>query len=116
LNTALRYLTTATMASQRAQRAFLQHRKAKQAGLLLPERPLALPANENRTNDLPAPPEPAPSNSAILGAAVAPGSRMHARIRAVAATMPMPPPADGPARDSYRLSTQTSTVPGLGFG
>ena len=37
LNTALRYLTAASMASQRAQRAFLAHRKAKRDGLLLPE-------------------------------------------------------------------------------
>ena len=52
LNTALRYMTAASMASQRAQRAFLAHRKAKRDGLLLPE-PTALPdaANENRTNE-----------------------------------------------------------------
>ena len=36
LNTALRYLTAAGMASQRAQRAFLAHRKAKAQGLVLP--------------------------------------------------------------------------------
>src|SRR3954453_4099539 len=57
LNTALRYLTAASMASQRAQRAFLTHRKAKRAGLLLPERPLAPPANENRTNYMPSEPD-----------------------------------------------------------
>ena len=36
LGTAIRYLTAAGMASQRAQRAFFQHRKAKRDGLLLP--------------------------------------------------------------------------------
>src|SRR3954453_9604803 len=51
LNTAPRYLTAAGMATQRTQRAFLAHRKARQAGLILPERPQADPANENRTNE-----------------------------------------------------------------
>jgi hypothetical protein len=52
LNTALRYVTTASMASQRAQRAFLAHRKAKRDGLLGAEpatRPKA--ANQNRTSE-----------------------------------------------------------------
>ena len=42
--TAIRYLTAAGMATQRAQRAFLAHRKAKQAGDLFPGsiRPLHL--------------------------------------------------------------------------
>jgi hypothetical protein len=35
MGTALRYLAAAGMATQRAQRAFLAHRKAKQAGLIL---------------------------------------------------------------------------------
>src|SRR3954453_1455319 len=49
LSTALRYLTAASMASQRA---FLAHRKARRDGLLVPG-PTALPdaANENRTNE-----------------------------------------------------------------
>ena len=53
LTTALRYATAAGMAVQRAQRAFLAHRKAKaQAGLVLPaaHAPPAA-ANENRTNE-----------------------------------------------------------------
>ena len=81
LNTALRYLTTATMASQRAQRAFLQHRKAKQAGLLLPERPLALPANENRTNDMPAHPSPHRRTRQFLGRRSRPAAECRANSR-----------------------------------
>src|SRR3954447_12615220 len=52
LNTALRYMTAASMASQRAQRAFLAHRKARCQGLLQFE-PATPPdaANENRTNE-----------------------------------------------------------------
>ncbi|MFL5334950.1 MAG: hypothetical protein ACJ8H8_17595 [Geminicoccaceae bacterium] len=60
------------MATQRTQRAFLAHRKARQAGLILPERPQADPANENRTNENtpepdrprvpPTPAEPNPPN------------------------------------------------------
>ena len=56
LGTAIRYMTAAGMATQRAQRAFFQHRKAKQSGLILPAaEPEAIPANQNGTNDFPAP-------------------------------------------------------------
>ena len=55
LGTAIRYMTAAGMATQRAQRAFLAHRKAKQAGLILPAaEPEAIPANQNCTNEFPA--------------------------------------------------------------
>ena len=51
LTTAIRYASSAGMAVQRAQRAFLAHRKAKAQGLLAATAaPVA--ANENRTNDL----------------------------------------------------------------
>ena len=54
LGTALRYMTAAGMATQRAQRAFLAHRKAKQSGLILPAaEPAEAPANQNCTNDFP---------------------------------------------------------------
>ena len=53
LNTAIRYMTAASMATQRAQRAFLAHRKAKRDGLHpagdQPPRPSA--ANQNCTNE-----------------------------------------------------------------
>src|SRR4051812_50001526 len=54
LNTAVRYATAAGLAVQRAQRAFLAHRRALRAGLVLPA--AAAPpdaANENRTNNFP---------------------------------------------------------------
>ena len=59
LNTAIRYLTAAGIATQRAQHAFLQHRKAKHrqptpAGGGRP----SMPANQNCTNEFP---EPFPS-------------------------------------------------------
>ena len=56
LGTAIRYATTAGMATQRAHRAFLAHRRAKRQGLILPA---AEPAE--CTNDL-APAEPATRN------------------------------------------------------
>ena len=70
LGTALRYMTAAGMATQRAQRAFLAHRKAKRDGLIVPAPPEIAepPANQNYTNEntpepdrplaLPAPAEP----------------------------------------------------------
>jgi hypothetical protein len=58
LGTAIRYMTAAGMATQRAQRAFFQHRKAKRDGLLLPAaEPAELPANQNCTNEFPAAPD-----------------------------------------------------------
>ncbi|MGD9510683.1 MAG: hypothetical protein AB7I59_25125 [Geminicoccaceae bacterium] len=60
LGTAIRYASAAGMATQRAHRAFLAHRKAKKQGLI---RSVAATA-ANYTNDFaPAPaPEPAPAN------------------------------------------------------
>ena len=73
LGTAIRYASAAGMATQRAPRAFLAHRKAKKAGLILPvvaapanctnDFVPAEPAHPNRTNDFPPPrrlPEPDP--------------------------------------------------------
>ena len=58
LGTAIRYMTAAGMATQRAQRAFFQHRKAKQAGLILPATEAAeVPANQNCTNEITPEPE-----------------------------------------------------------
>ncbi len=59
LGTAIRYASAAGMATQRAHRAFLAHRKAKKDRLVLPA-----PAVADGTNELPAaaPPEPAPRN------------------------------------------------------
>ena len=53
MGTALRYMSAAGMATQRAQRAFLAHRKAKRQGLVLPAAEPAQPlALEIRTYDL----------------------------------------------------------------
>jgi hypothetical protein len=70
LGTAIRYATAAGMATQRAHRAFLAHRKAKQAGLILTAAPAAeraectndfaqnlakpAPVAKKRTNEMPA--------------------------------------------------------------
>ena len=60
LGTAIRYMTAAGMATQRAQRAFLAHRKAKQAGLILPaaERRGSRPIRTARTNSWRSPATP----------------------------------------------------------
>ena len=51
LNTAIRYMTAASMATQRAQRAFMAHRKARRDGLIADESTAApRAANQNRTN------------------------------------------------------------------
>lgn len=74
LGTAIRYASAAGMATQRAHRTFLAHRRAKKQGLILPARAAAPaectndftpaePAPANRTNDFPQPrrlPEPDP--------------------------------------------------------
>ena len=77
LTTAIRYATSAGMAVQRAQRAFLAHRKGKALGLLAGTAAPPEPANENRTNDLSAvgcavaspPPRPAPDRPRRAGKA-----------------------------------------------
>jgi hypothetical protein len=53
MTTAIRYMSAAGMASQRAQRAFVAHRKAKQAGLILPAEEPAEVANQNDTSEFP---------------------------------------------------------------
>ena len=69
LTTALRYQGSAGMAVRRATRAFLEHRKAKQAGLLLPACTRE-PEPRECTNDLSAPlgralaPSPPPAEPA----------------------------------------------------
>ena len=85
LGTAIRYTTAAGMATQRAQRAFLAHRKAKKAGLILPsprqraectnELPATdarpEPASQNCTNEFPTvPPRPAIDPLAALRARI----------------------------------------------
>ncbi|MGH6883805.1 MAG: hypothetical protein ACREFM_22985, partial [Hypericibacter sp.] len=52
LTTAIRYQGSAGMAARRAVRAFLEHRKAKQTGLLLPARTREPDVTTKNTNDL----------------------------------------------------------------
>jgi hypothetical protein len=83
LGTAIRYASAAGMATQRAQRAFLAHRKARKQGLILPARveapaectndfaPTAQPTAPNRTNDfLPQHRLPEPDPLAMLRARI----------------------------------------------
>src|SRR3954447_14717432 len=49
LSTALRYATAAGMAVQRAQRAFIAHRKAKAQGLVVESAAPPIAANQNRS-------------------------------------------------------------------
>ena len=63
LGTAIRYGTAAGMATQRAQRAFLAHRKAKQAGLILPVARGRAARNARTNCPAAARPEPAAAKS-----------------------------------------------------
>ena len=82
LTTALCYQGSASMATRRALRAFLEHRKARQSGLIVPVA-VAVPALANDTNDLsartsepeplgrrlvPRPPAPKPEPAAPVAA------------------------------------------------
>jgi hypothetical protein len=73
LGTAIRYMTAAGMATQRAQRAFLAHRKAKAARLILP---VAEPVREECTNELPPPALVVPPSpgAATVAAAIRPAT------------------------------------------
>ncbi len=96
LGTAIRYMTAAGMATQRAQRAFFQHRKAKRDGLLLPVAEVSEPAaNQNDTNEFRA----ASGDDAQAEAAVAPVTEN--RTNELSALRPAPGllPARGPTDD-----------------
>src|SRR3954454_9725817 len=110
LTTAIRYMTAAGMATQRAQRAFLAHQKARQAGLILPaSEPVECPADENDTNELhdravgmpPAPPFPGDPSSdcthdfpatlpVVAGAAAANGKYMNEFLPGATGRVPEP--------------------------
>ena len=96
LGTALRYMTAAGMATQRAQRAFLAHRKAKRDGLIVPAPPelAELPANQNRTNEYtpePDRPWPCPPRRARI-------AKLHKRIAGPTPAPARTRPAGCPAR------------------
>jgi hypothetical protein len=105
LTTAIRYMTAAGMAAQRAQRALLAHRKARKDGFapaVAAPLPGAEPANQDEpagagplrresefcTNELPAPPpdEPGPGPRALPGRAAAAAGPTTATATATAST------------------------------
>jgi hypothetical protein len=112
LNIALRYMTAASMATQRAQRAFVQHRKAKYDGLILPAPPeiAERPANQNCTNE--STPEPdGPGTLPAPGGAAAPDAPRNARTNWRSHALPPGPVAAPchPIRAIPRLSDRRST-------
>ena len=121
LGTAIRYMTAAGMATQRAQRAFLAYRKAKQSGQILPATQPAEPANENRTNEWVA----ACGERAPVEAVAEPGSekctyefRPSTSTAAperppVQATLPVRTP-DGTAHHGKTLPPEVAALPGGG--
>ena len=103
MGTALRYLTAAGMATQRAQRAFLAHRKAKQAGLIArgrargdpgqPELLSMAPESPECTNELPAPDPLAPLRAQLgrpLGRLGSPATPSGKRLQGLIAPHPSP--------------------------
>ena len=120
LGTALRYMTAAGMATQRAQRAFLAHRKAKQAGLILPAaEPVEAPANQNGTNEITHEPDrPATSPAA---AERDPPECMNDFPRPVVGPVPERPwelcariagALGGPVAEADRLPPRAAALPG----
>jgi hypothetical protein len=117
LGTAIRYMTAAGIATQRAHRAFLAHRKAKQNGLILPVaaapaectnefQPAAEPAPPNRTNEFP-PARPRPQIDPLTalrtrirrlldGAEPADPGQRDLAAAILAARLPGAPPYRGP--------------------
>ena len=138
LNTAIRYMTAASMATQRAQRAFLAHRKARRDGLILPDTS-ALPdaanqncTNENTaaaappkcTNEMPARPQPrrlpVPDPLAALRARLdrlldGPGPRTDEEWDLVAAIRAVKLPGGAPYRGPIDAALLAQALDGLGF-
>ena len=120
MGTAIRYMTAAGMATQRAQRAFFAHRKAKQAGLILPAaEPAEAPANQNGTNEItrepdrpatsPAAAEPDPRECTndfprpVVGPVPERLGELRARIAGA---------LGGPVAEADRLPPQAAALPG----
>ena len=120
LGTAIRYMTAAGMASQRAQRAFFQHRKAKRDDLIVPAaEPEAIPANQNGTNEFPAPAAAAAATPSAIKECtnefrhlsrprLAPEPPGH--LRAPIAGVPAPPAAD-PIGEPPHLASRLQVTP-----
>src|SRR3954464_1557896 len=120
LSTALRYATAAGMAVQRAQRAFLAHRKAQAQGLVLPAAMAPAAANENRTNDLsmptgavvaPAPPRPAVAKPGRAKAPDAPDPPEPEELDDAAWLAALPVVEDDPEREALRREKLMQVLP-----
>ena len=129
LGTAIRYMTAAGMATQRAQRAFLAHRKAKQAGLILPAAEPAeatRPTRTARTNSWRSPATPPrPRRSGRRCAQKCTNELRHpsrprlapeplGHLRAPIADVPAPPAAD-PIGEPPHLASRLQVTPGRIF-
>ena len=119
MNTAIRYLTAASMATQRAQRAFLAHRKAKRDGLLEPQTPIDA-ANENRTNEKQPASAKYTNEMSALRARLdrlldGPGPRTEAERDLVAAIRALKLPGAAPYRGPIAPDLLAQALQGLGF-
>ena len=119
LTTAIRYATSAAMATQRAQRAFLAHRKAKAQGLLAATAAPPEPANENRTNDLSAvgcavaspPQRPAPDKPKRAAKAREPDPPEPEELDDEAWLATLPVVEDDPEREALRRKALLQVEP-----
>ena len=112
LTTALRYQAAAGMATSRAQRAFLAHRKAVKDGLL--DAPEAEPAAPDCTNE--PPPEPANQNDAggaELGRAVAGGPAADEALDDAAWLEALPVVEADPDREALRRAALARVEPAI---
>ena len=120
LSTAVRYMTAASMATQRAQRAFLAHRKAARDGLLGPETTAPRAANENCTNESRPRRLQAPDPLAALRARLdrlldGPGPRTEEEWDLVAAIRATKLPGAAPYRGPIAPVLLAQALDGLGF-
>ena len=121
LNTAIRYLTAASMATQRAQRAFLAHRKARRDGLIADEGTApSQAANQNRTNEKrPASPKCTNEMSALRARLDrlldGPGPRTEADWDLLAAIRAVKLPGAAPYRGPIPSDLLARALDGLGF-
>ena len=120
LSTALRYMTAASMATQRAQRAFLAHRKAVRDGLLGPETAAPRAANENCTNESRPrrlrEPDPLAALRARLDRLLdGPGPRTSEEWDLVAAIRAAKLPGAPPYRGPIEPALLAQALDGLGF-
>ena len=117
LNTAIRYMTAASMATQRAQRAFLAHRKARRDGLIGDAEAVPRPANANCTNEKRLRlPDPLAALRARLDRLLdGPGPRTEQDWDLVAAIRAAKLPGAAPYRGPIAPDLLAAALDGLGF-